>query len=466
MRPGESRLDRLTVFSHLWAIAGLTESARWMYDGTAWFWSWLLLPASLALLAFPRSIACLVVWALAQAGFHALASHTPWNHGLFIALMNVAILVSVARVYFRAARADVQATRDAIVDHFAPALRLSLILLYGFAFLHKLNWDYLSPQSSCASQVLWWLNTKYRILPAAQWMNTLGIASSLFFESMVPILLCFRSTIRFGLILGFAFHLLLSQYGGLYGFAAAMYAVYYLFLPSSFTQDLGARLEHLLRRLRLEGVQKWISLAIAASIVTTGLLVHQFRGSSALGMGLGWWNLWVVAIAACFWREFVRAFRTTAAATLTPRWRPLWGIPLLVVYNGLCPYLGLKTETSWAMYSNLRTEVRTNHVFMPGWLKMASYQDDVVEIVETTLPRLQRYQREGLLLTFFEFQRICSNEAGDFSVTYGRNGSLRFLESESGVSSDPLVTTSSGWPASALLLFRPVDATGPMKCRH
>ena len=465
MRPREPlRLDRLTVFSHLWAIAGLTESARWMYDGAAW--NWVLLPAALGLLACPRSVTCLVVWALAQVGFHALAWHTPWNHGLFIALMNVAILASVARVLLRADRADAQGTRNAIVDQFAPVLRLCLILLYAFAFLHKLNWDYLSPDSSCAGQVLTWLNTKYRLLPTGQWMTTAGIWSSLFIEGVVPILLCFRHTIRFGLILGFSFHLLLSQFGGLYGFAAAMYAVYFLFLPSGFTDEAGARFERTLRRLRLDGVQGWISPMTAALILTTGLLLHQFRGSSALGVGLWWWNLWVVVIVGCLWREFVRAFRTTAAATAVPRWPPLWAIPALVVYNGLCPYLGLKTETSWAMYSNLRTEIRPNHVFIPGWFKRAGYQDDLVEIVETTLPQLQRYQRDSLLLTFFEFRRICSGATGDFSVSYKRNGSARFLESARGVSSDPLVTTSSGWPANAVLLFRPVDATGPMRCRH
>ena len=128
---------------------------------------------------------------------------------------------------------------------------MSLILLYAFAFLHKLNWDYLDPRFSCADQVLTWLNTKYRILPTGPTLTTLGIWSSLFVEGVVPILLCFRYTARFGLIIGFTFHLALSQFGGLYGFAAAMYAVYYLFLPASFTDDIGARLASIRQRLGL-----------------------------------------------------------------------------------------------------------------------------------------------------------------------------------------------------------------------
>ena len=464
MNPREARLDRLAVFSHLWAIAGLTESARWLWTGTAW--AWLLLPASLVLFAWPRSVACLVVWALSQVAFHAFVMHTPWNHGLFIALMNVAILVSVVRIYIREGNTDVRSSRDALFDHFAPTLRLCLILLYAFACLHKLNWDYLNPTSSCAGQVLTWLNSKYRVLPTGEWMTTIGIWSSLFIEGAVPVLLCFRHTVRFGLILGFTFHLVLSQFGGLYGFAAAMYAVYYLFLPVSFTHDVAARVASLRARLRLDGFRRWISPMVAAAILTTGLLVHQVRGSSALGMGLWWWNAWILGVAACFSREFIRALRATPAVTLVPRWLPMWGIPAFVVYTGLCPYLGLKTETSWAMYSNLRTEIRPNHTFMPGWLRLADYQEDLVEIVETSLPQLERHRQDSTLLTFIEFRRICSAATGNFEVTYKRKGAERFLQSAGGISSDPEATTAPGWGANMLLLFRPVDSMGPMKCRH
>jgi hypothetical protein len=464
MNPSGRRLDRLTVFSHLWAIAGLTESARWLWDGTAW--SWLLLAAALALLARPRSLTCLVVWAVVQACFHGLAPHTPWNHGAFIALANVAILASVARVYVRSRRGGDQVSREAIVEHFAPALRVSLILLYAFAFLHKLNWDYLDPRFSCADQVLTWLNTKYRILPTGPTLTTFGIWSSLFVEGFVPLLLCSRYTARFGLIIGFTFHLALSQFGGLYGFAAAMYAVYYLFLPAGFTDDVGARLASLWQRLRLDPVRAWIGPVLATAILTSGLLLHVLRGSSALSAGLWWWNLWILGVVACFGPQLLGALRRTEAATLSPRWLPLAGVPLLVVYNGVCPYLGLKTESSWAMYSNLRTEIRPNHVFIPAWLQVAGYQQDLVEIVETSLPQLQRYQREGLLLPFVEFRRISSAATADFTVTYERQGSVRHLHAAGGASNDPSVTTSAGWLTDMLLIFRPIDSVGPMQCRH
>jgi hypothetical protein len=303
-------------------------------------------------------------------------------------------------------------------------------------------------------------------LPTGRWLTTVGIWSSLVAEGAVAVLLCFRRTVGLGLLIGIGFHLFLSQYGGLYGFSAAMYAIYYLFLPATFTDELAVRREEILRRLRLDRLQAWLSPALATAILTTGLLLNVTLEISALGSGQLWWNVWVIVVAGCFFRQFVRALRTPPQLVLVPPWRPLWVIPLLVVVTGLSPYLGLKTETSWSMYSNLRTEAPSNHLLMSESLQIAGYQDDLVEIVETSLPELQRYRDDNLAMTFFEFRRLTSRTTADFRVVYKRNGSVHVLESVNGVSSDPLVTRSHGWLAERLLVFRPVEVTGPTRCRH
>jgi hypothetical protein len=48
----------------------------------------------------------------------------------------------------------------------------------------------------------------------------------------------------------------------------------------------------------------------------------------------------------------------------------------------------------------------------------------------------------------------------------GVEGILQRVESAGGLSTDRIVTSAPGWPTYMLLLFRPVDATGPMKRRH
>ena len=56
--------------------------------------------------------------------------------------------------------------------------------------------------------------------------------------------------------------------------------------------------------------------------------------------------------------------------------------PLLVVLNGMCPYLGLKTDSSFAMFSNLRTEPGfANHLVMPHGPQPFGFQGDLVRLV-------------------------------------------------------------------------------------
>ena len=54
--------------------------------------------------------------------------------------------------------------------------------------------------------------------------------------------------------------------------------------------------------------------------------------------------------------------------------------PVLVLFHGFSPYLGLRTVPAFSMYSNLRTEGGlTNHWFMPSRaLRVAGFQEDLV----------------------------------------------------------------------------------------
>ena len=67
-----------------------------------------------------------------------------------------------------------------------------------------------------------------------------------------------------------------------------------------------------------------------------------------------------------------------------------WVLPALLVFDGINPYLGLKTDTAFAMYSNLRSEGgRTNHLIWRHPLDLGNYQEDLVQIVESNDPPLK-----------------------------------------------------------------------------
>ena len=122
-----------------------------------------------------------------------------------------------------------------------------------------------------------------------------------------------------------------------------------------------------------------------AALVVWGVLGRGF-GVHHVYRGLVFWDVWLLAVIMLLGRELVSVWRTPPDFTLRPRWAPLCVVPLVVVLNGLSPYVGLKTETSWAMYSNLRTEVHPNHFLVPASVKVFGYQDDLVEILATSLP--------------------------------------------------------------------------------
>jgi hypothetical protein len=265
--------------------------------------------------------------------------------------------------------------------------------------------------------------------------------------------------------MGVAFHLFMSQYGGLHGFAAMLFAIYFLFLPKEFTARVAERLSALMDDLR-RPVRQVVLPAIALVMLVAGKALGHFFGINYTYRGLLFWDLWLLGVIVIFGRELARVRHMPSEVDLRPRWAPLWAIPLVVLLNGASPYVGLKTETSWAMYSNLRTETRSNHFIVPASAKLFGYQDDLVEILDTSLPALKEYIGGEVQLTFFEFCRICSFATTDFQVSYRRDGETRTLEVVKGVASDPETCRPHPWLAGKLLRFRPVDTGAHATCRH
>lgn len=90
--------------------------------------------------------------------------------------------------------------------------------------------------------------------------------------------------------------------------------------------------------------------------------------------------------------------------------RPVFAVGiLLLIVNGLSPYLGLKTESTFTMFSNLRTEGGNwNHLFIPASVGVFGYQDQLVRITGSNDPALQDRTRDGTRLVRFELDRYLS----------------------------------------------------------
>jgi len=128
-------------------------------------------------------------------------------------------------------------------------------------------------------------------------------------------------------------------------------------------------------------------------------------------------------------------------------------VPVLLFANGMMPYLGLKTETSFAMYSNLHTEGgRTNHWLMPASLQLWDYQRDLVRVRRTSVTRIQRLANRGYVWPYYEFKWLMQAHP-NASVTYERNGVVKRVRK---VSEEPELAPGNR-VARKFLEFRPVS---------
>ena len=126
-------------------------------------------------------------------------------------------------------------------------------------------------------------------------------------------------------------------------------------------------------------------------------------------------------------------------------------------------HLGLRTEQSYAMFSNLLTEGgRSNHLLVPAWDQPFGYQRDLVEVVESTNPRLQQVAQRRQRIAYFELRRTLSENPQD-SVAFVRDGVRIDLEH---ASADAELSTPPSLLARKFLRFRPIDAEGRERCRH
>jgi hypothetical protein len=142
---------------------------------------------------------------------------------------------------------------------------------------------------------------------------------------------------------------------------------------------------------------------------------------------------------------------------------PVWALaPLLVVLNAATPYLGLKTQSAFTMYSNLQTEEgRWNHVLVPESVRVFDLQDDPVEVVSSTDERLAQAAANDTKLIEHDFRTYLSKHP-QLSVTYRHEGQLVTVPRPG---EGPGAPDGPGLVARKLLLFRDVPLASRNVCR-
>ncbi|MFZ6002395.1 MAG: hypothetical protein ACOYXM_00535 [Actinomycetota bacterium] len=460
-----SQADLLALFSVLWALA-----AAWHLLGnttTAPAWAQAVLTIGIAL-ALVRPGAVLPLAVLAAGGLITMWEEAPLlgNHWLLAGFVNVAILLAVGVGVARGRAGD----RADLAHRLFPVARLCLVGFYMFAAFSKLNSAFFDRSVSCA--VFFFRESTDSLglgavqLDGASWLEWVVIIGTVAIELAIPVLLVVQRTRHAGVVLGLVFHavLALDRTHQFFDFSAVLYALFVLFLPTSAGTWVAERIGSIRARLALrgEGLAERVHLGLVAVPTVLSLLVVLDVATLDRGADIGWWPWQGSAVLVIgMTGAFLRQNGSPEPRYLRPHHLAFAVVPLLVVLNGLTPYLELKTGYGWNMYSNLRTvDGDSNHLLVRRTLPLTDEQSDLVEILSTSSPGLRHYAQADYALTWRQLRQFLAVHP-DVRISYRRGGRTVSLER---ASDDPeLVDAAPEW-REKVQLFRAIDLREPERC--
>lgn len=458
--------DRLRLFAVMWALASLWHLLGDPGGAPAWAQAALALALGLVLW---RPGAVVPLGLLAAAGVAVAWEEAPalGDHWLLASLVNVAILLCIGVAVLRRRLGD----RTDLAERLFPAARLCLLGAYGFAAFAKLNSAFFDRGASCAvflyRQTTGSIGLEGLQLGGTAWLERAVILAVAGIQVAVPLLLLVRRTRSLGVVLAMGFHLVvaLDRTASHVESSAVLFALLVLLLPPSSGQWTAERVGSVGARLALRDEALPGRVRLAAVMVPTlvGLLVAVDAVDDELAFDLGWWSWQVFALVAL--TSAARHLRQSpgpSAVRLLPYHALYALVPLLVVANGVAPYVELKTGDTWTTYSNLRTvDGDTNHLVLPRTLPVSEEQADLVEILDTNDPMLALYRASDLALTWDRLRAHLHDRPG-VAITYRRGSKLVALAR---ASDEPELVAPLPLAQEKLLPFTPVDLAEPEPCR-
>jgi hypothetical protein len=456
------------IFAVLWAIAALFHMAHSsVFDEQLNFALLTLCAFFVILRPSLGSFVALIFLQLFDAIFRMPFTT---NHWIFTAFVNITFLQVF--MFYMIRHRTFQVKGGDLFKTFARLVRIEVIILYFFAVFHKLNTGFFSLETSCATDLLKAQHLEM-IIGNNQFLYSANAYFTIIVELSIPVMLCFRKTRTLGVLVGLFFHSVLSYstYNAFYDFSAMMFAAYFLFLGPGFTSSLYEIPKSFipLKRSFLKNfstARLWLAAsAILILLVAMYLLnkrlntfhsVHLYFFATAYSL--------VYTICLIRYMYVAKPYQTLLRSNSTWTHWSFFIVPVIIFLNGTSPYLGLKTENSFAMFSNLRTEGgKTNHYLVPANVQLFDYQHEVVEIISSSDPGLQALATSNKAMVLFEFRNYVHGRKPE-AIQYTLNGERHNFSS----------TEKSSWEAlgknpyilTKLMKFRPFSPEGPQPCAH
>jgi hypothetical protein len=469
-------VDGLIAFSPVWAAAAIFSLAgdRNMLvfrDGVLLgAITWCAVAVALLLVWRPRWTHLLGLLAAVMLARYMIAMPVAGNNKMITAFMNAGILIIGAHALLRyKSTADI---RDNMYEHMRVVARALLAVMYFYGIFHKINTDFLDPSVSCAVALYTPLADGFG-LEDSLIGKYLAIWSTFIVEAIAIVSLYWKRYFAVGLLLALMFHFVIpiSVYSWYMDFSSLVLALYILSVPREVSAQFYDRCARLFRLLRDrfgslgQALPFGIVIVIAVAVVA---VLASFSPQPKIAPSHAYQSVWVLMWVV--YGGITMLLLADAALSHLP-WRgpagsrrPLWlyAVPAVLFVISAAPYVGLRTEASIAMFSNLHTEGGiTNHLVITQPWNLFQYQRDVAMIKASSDPDLQSYADRNLGLVMFTLNEKLLKRP-DHWVTFELNG---VRHEQATATSLGAGTHANAWERK-LLIFKPVDYSRPKVCSH
>ncbi|MGB0370278.1 MAG: hypothetical protein ACPGN3_02945 [Opitutales bacterium] len=455
------------------------EDPRWHGIGLAWLmaavmhlltFDWLVPPAwggviylaaTLFLLMNPGSFIRILVLVLTTFSVFLLNYPDLSNH-LVLEFWFLGSVLSIGA--WRLVRRRPVSVSDCF-DLCVPIARLHYILLYLFSFIAKLNADFLSPETSCAARFLKEIGRAYHLngfsfvggVFESGMAGHCAIWLTLGFEILIPCLLCFGRTRRVGIGVAICFHLLMGFVPilGISSFSALSVVFLLFFYSSDSLCHFGKNLP------RISSLKK----GVLGLVVVGGLWIQFYGFHLSYEFATSVWALMTIPLVYWMFKSLVRGSRmkmpTRSRMAISPMIQACSSIPIIAL--GMFPYLGIQTQGSFTMFSNLRVlGEQSNHLFISSsWRVM---NPELIQIVNTNHSELEKYPGSLLRITDHELRRVIGEDERDFFLICEYKGEMLWLQRSEGIATAHPLTEPLPRISGHFLRYKDVSVAAHNTC--
>lgn len=409
--------------------------------------------AALVLIARPSSARALFVLMLASLISTMVQAPAQSNHTMLRTMVIIGYWLSFLYAFVRS-----RPVSD-IFANFVLAGRGSLLVMYAFGIFHKINTDFLNPETSCAVRL--WQDMPFPLSSLqGHVVDLMTIYGTYVAEGAIMLMLIYAPTRYLGMVLGIIFHLLLglSDYAAYVAFTTLSISLHVLFLNEGQTHRVlkSPEMNEIRARMRRNIYR------VVFFLLLTGGALAMYQRSFSLS------NLYLLpfVLPLCF--LIVKYGRGGSAAKSKPLQRPAYVIGLFVTAlyftNGISPYFGLKSAQAINMFANLRLEAGvSNHLVFSKPPGPFHYLEEVAVITDSGNDSFFRsYQIRNFGIVFYDLLGHLNDNPG-VTVSFVMNDQVYSNVTSANFENEISTTLHNRW-LRKWFHFLPVQLEQPEPC--